>query len=85
MFDSWVWKIPQRRDRLPTPVFLGFPVTQLVKNLSVMLETWVPSLGWEDPLEKDMATQSSILTWKIPWTEENGGLQSIASQRVGYD
>ena len=60
-------------------------MAQMVKSLPAMRETWVPSLGWEDPLEKDMATQSSILTWKIPWTEENGGLQSIASQRVGYD
>ena len=45
----------------------------------------VPSLGQEDPLEKEMATHSSILAWRIPWTEEPGGLQSIGSQRVGYD
>ena len=51
-FDSWVGKIPWRRDRLPTPVFLGFPWAQLVKNLPAMQETWVQSLGWEDPLEK---------------------------------
>jgi len=57
-----------RRDRLPTPVFLGFPVVQLVKNPPVMQETWVHSLGWEDPLEEGKATHSSILAWRIPWT-----------------
>ena len=51
-------------------------VDQLVKNLPAMLETWVQSLGWEDPLEKGMATHSGILAWRIPWTEELGGLQS---------
>ena len=50
------------------------------KNLPTMQETWVPSLGQEDPLEKGMATHSSILAWEIPWTEEPGGLQSIGSQ-----
>ena len=50
-----------------------------------MQETWVLSLGWEDPLEKGMATYSSTLVWRIPWTEEPGGLQSIGSQRVGHD
>ena len=48
-------------------------------------ETWLQSLGWEDPLEEDMATHSSILAWRIPWTEEPGGLQSIASQRVTHN
>ena len=48
-------------------------------------ETWVRSLGWEDPLEKEMATHSSILTWRIPWTEKSGGLQPIGLQRVGHD
>ena len=52
---------------------------------SAMQETWVRSLGWEDPLEKDMATRSSIVTWRIPWTEEPGGLQPTVSQRVGHD
>ena len=60
-------------------------VAQLVKNLPAMLETWVRSLGWEDLLEKEMATHSSILAWKIPWTEEPGGLQSMRSQRVRHD
>ena len=50
-----------------------------------MQEAQVPSLGWEDPLEEEMAIHSSILAWKIPWTEESGGLQSIALQRVGRD
>ena len=54
----------------------------MVKNPPIMQETWVRSLGWEDPLEKEMVTHSSILAWKIPWTEEPGGLQSTGSQRV---
>ena len=60
-------------------------VAQMVKRLPAMQETWVRSLGQEDPLEKEMATHSSILAWKIPWTEEPGGLQSTGSQRVGHD
>ena len=55
-------------------------MTQLVKDLPSMWEAWVQSLGWEDPLEEDMATRSSILSWRIPWTEEPGGLQSMRSQ-----
>ena len=55
-------------------------VAQLVKNLPAMWETWVQSLGWEDPLEKGKATHSSILAWRIPWT-----IQSMGSQRVGHD
>ena len=57
----------------------------MVKNLSAMRETWVRSLGSEDPLEKGMATHSSILAWRSPWTEEPGELQSMGSQRVGHD
>jgi len=63
-------------------------VAQWVKNLPVMQESqelWVKSLGLEDPLEKEMATHSSILAWRIPCTEEPDGLQSIGSQRVGHD
>ena len=60
-------------------------VAQLVKNLPTVQETRVPSLGWEDPLEKEIATHSSILGWKISWTEEPGGLQSMGLQRVGHD
>ena len=60
-------------------------MTQMVKRLPAMWETWVRSLGGEDPLEKEMATHSSTLAWKIPWTEEPGRLQSMGSQRVGHD
>ena len=60
-------------------------MAQTVKNLAEMWQTWVPSLGQEDPLEKGMATYYSIVAWKIPWTEEPGGLQSMGSQRVGHE
>ena len=60
-------------------------VAQTVKCLPTMRETWVRSLGLEDPLEKEMAIHSGILAWKIPWTEEPGGLQSMESQRVRHD
>ena len=79
---------------LPNPgIELGFPallletslVAQTVERLSTMRETGVQSLGQEDLLEKEMATHSSILAWKIPWTEEPGRLQSTGSQRVGRD
>ena len=60
-------------------------VAQRLKCLPAMQETWVLSLGQEDPLEKEMATHSSILAWRIPWTEEPGGLQFTGSQRVGHD
>ena len=59
-------------------------VIQTVKNLPAMWETWVLSLGQEDPLEKGMATHYSILAWRIPWTEEPGGLQSMGLQRVRH-
>ena len=57
-------------------------MAQTIKNLPAMQETQVPSLGWEDPLEKGVATHSSILAWRSPWTEEPGGLQSIGSLRA---
>ena len=60
-------------------------VAQTVKHLSTMRETWVQALGWEDPLEKEMAIHSSTTAWKIPWTEEPGRLQSVGSQKVGDD
>ena len=60
-------------------------VAQRLKRLPAMRETWVRSLGQEDPLEKEMATHFSILAWRIPWMEEPGGLQSTGSQRVGHD
>ena len=60
-------------------------VAQMVKRLSAMQETWVRSLGWEDPLEKEMAARSRTLAWKIPWMEEPGRLLYMGSQRVGHD
>ena len=60
-------------------------MTQMVKNLPAMQEIWIRPLDWEDPLKKGMATHSSILAWRIPWTEEPGGLQSMGLQRVGHD
>ena len=66
-------------------VYTNTPVAQRLKCLPAMWEIWVRSLGWEDPLEKEMATHSSILAWRIPWTEEPGRLQSTGSQRVGHD
>ena len=64
---------------------MGSLVAQTVKRLPAMPETRVQSLGWEDPLEKEMATHSSTLAWKIPWMEEPGRLQSMGSQRVGHN
>ena len=61
---------------------MGFPDSSVAKNLTAMEETQVGSLGWEDPLEKEMATQSSSLAWEIPWIEEPGGLQYIGSQEL---
>ena len=60
-------------------------MTQMVQNPLAMQETWVQSVGWEDPLEKEMAIHSSILTWKIPWRKELAGLQSMGLQRLGHD
>ena len=60
-------------------------MAQMVKNLPAVLETQVRSLGQEDPLKKGMATHSSILAWRIPWTQESGGLQSMGLQGVGHD
>ena len=67
------------------PSLRAFLVAQMVQNPPAMWETWVRSLGWEDPLEKGMAAHTSILAWRIPWTEESGGLQCMGSQRVVYD
>ena len=60
-------------------------MAQIIKNLPAMWETWVHSVDWEDPLEKGMAFHSSILAWRIPWTEEPGKLQFMGSQRVGHE
>ena len=70
--------------RIPDPCGASL-VADRLKHLPPMQETLVWSLGWEDPLEKEMAIHSSILAWRIPWTEEPGGLQSTGSQRVGHD
>ena len=77
----------------PGEGMIGYPlqhswasrVAQMVKNLPAVWETWVQSLGWEDPVEEGMDTYSSILAWRIPWTEEPGRLQSMELQRVGHD
>ena len=66
-------------------ILQGFPGGSEVKASAAMRETWVQSLGREDLLEKEMATHSSVLAWRIPWMEEPGGLQSMGSQRVGHD
>ena len=65
--------------------FMASLEAQLVKNLPTMQETWIRSLGWEDPLEEGMAINSRILAWRILWTEEPGGLQSMGLQRVGHN
>ena len=75
-------KIKEESLKTTNGDFLGGPV---VKNLPAMQKTWVQALGWEDPLEKGTANHSSILTWKTPWAEEPGKLQSMRSQRVLYD
>ena len=68
------------------PTSSAFPELQVDYSLvAAMWETWVPSLGGEDPLEKEMATHSGVLAWEIPWTEEPGGLQSMGLQRVRHD
>ena len=84
----WVWCEVQAGD-----IKFGSSMTlrslslvgQRLKRLPAMWETWVQSLSQVDPLEKEMATHSSILAWRIPWTEEPGGLQSMGLQRVGHD
>ena len=78
-------KMIRRFQLLISMVKQTFLVTQMVKNLPAVQETQVWSLSWEDPLEKGMATHSSILVWKIPWTEEAGRPQSMGSQRVVHD
>ena len=75
----------QATSSLSIHSLMDFLVAQMVKRLPTMWETWVQSLGREDFLEKEMATHSSILAWKIPWMEEPGGLQFMGSQRVGHD
>ena len=84
---------PSPTPRACSRMGIGYPlqyswaslVAQPVKNLPAMWETWVRSLGWEDPLEKEMATHSTTLAWKFSWMEKPGRLQSMGSQRVGHD
>ena len=76
---------PGERIGYPLQNSWVFLVAQTVKNPPAMWETWVQSLGWEDPLEEMMATHSSILAWRIPWTEEPGGLLSMGSHRVRHN
>ena len=93
MWLALLWSLPiLNKEQLPAPLRMsdlrlhnqqpGASLMAQWSSLLVMQKTWVWSLGWEDPLEKDMATHSSILAWEIPWTEEPGGLQSMWSQRV---
>ena len=76
---------PGERTGYPLQYSQASLVAQLVKNLPAMQKTWVRSLGWEDPLEEGMTAHSSIFSWRIPRTEESGGLQSTGSERVGHD
>ena len=84
-FNCWIGKIPWRRVRLPSPVFLDFPGGSNGKESAAVWETWVQFLSWEDPLEEGMATHSSILAWRIQRTEEPDRLQSTGSQGVEHD
>ena len=87
MNDKALFKcVPKAEDWGCPPPFVGISlVAQTVKSLPTMRETRVQPLGWEDLLEKEMATHSIIFTWIITWTEEPGKLQSMGSQRVGHD
>ena len=78
-------KFSESKIRSPQSEEKDLPVGQMVKNLPARQETWVRSLDGEDPLEKGMATHSSILAWRIPWTEEPGRLQFVGLQRVEHD
>ena len=80
-----LWTMEDVQWRRYLAASLNSFVAQQVRSLPAMQETWVWSLGWEDPLEKEMATHSSILALKIPWIEESGGLQFMGLQRVGQD
>ena len=90
LFDHWslfLWKKKLRKKKKDNVFVILWAslVAQRLKRLHVMWETWVRSLGWEDTLEKEMATHSSTLAWKIPWMEAPGRLQTIGSQRVGHN
>ena len=79
------WSSPGEGIGYPLQYSWASLMAQTVKNLPAMEETWFWFLGWEDPLEEGMATHSSILAWRIPWTEEPGRLQSMGSQRIRHD
>ena len=81
----WSGRSPGEGIGYPLEYSWASLVAQTVKNLPAMWETWIRSLGGEDSLEKGMAAHSSILAWRIPWTEEPGRLQSVRSERVGYN
>ena len=89
MQETWIGFLggeePLEKTDYPLLYSQASPEAQPVNNLPVMWETWVRSLGWEDSLEEGMATHSNILAWRIPWTEESGGLQSMALQTAGHD
>jgi len=85
LFDSWVRKIPWRRDRLPTPVFLGFLSGSDSKESACNVGDLGSILGLRRSVEEGTATHSSVLAWRIPWTEEPGGLQSMGLQRVEHN
>ena len=88
MYSPWGFKESDMTEGLSLSkilVAVEIMVAQTVKHLLTMQDTWVWSLDWEDPLEKEMATHSSTLAWKIPWMEEPGRLQSMGSQRVGHN
>ena len=85
LYDSIVVNIYQCVFIKTDEIYRASLVAQTVKHLSAMQETQVQSLGWEDPLEKEMAAHSSILAWKIPWKAEPGRLQSMGLLRVGHD
>ena len=85
LVECHMWKVTQGHQQLTHFYCTCSMVAQMVKNLPAMPETWIGSLGLEDSLEKEMATHSSILAWRIPWTEEPGSLQSMGSQRVRHD
>ena len=80
MFNPFIFNVIAGKAEFTFAV-LAFPVSSVVKNQPAMQEMWVQSLGWKDPLEEGKATHSSILAWRIPWTEEPGGLQPMGSQQ----
>ena len=83
--QSYLIKINNKNRKQYNGLLITSLVAQTVKRLPTLQETWVQSLGWEDLLEKEMATHSSILAWKIPWMEEPGRLQSMGSQTIGHN